>query len=88
MAEEILKIRVDDGYRKIPIENEFGDEVGIFYFNPSDVGIVKRFNEVSGRFSKVSEPLQNLKDGIEANGTGITDEDIAASVAKLPKVGE
>ena len=48
-----LGIVVDDGYQRIPIRNLHGDEVGVFYFNPTDIGIVQRFNEFAQNFSSV-----------------------------------
>ena len=47
-----LKIVADDGWRRIPIENKYGEETGVFYFNPTDLGIVKRFNEMAEDFEK------------------------------------
>lgn len=76
-AEEINEIVVDDGFIRVPVKNNYGDEIGVFYFNPTDVGIIKRFDEVRDRFSTVVEPLSNVN--INADGTG---ED-AADVAQL-----
>ena len=57
-----LGIVVDDGYQRIPIRNLHGDEVGVFYFNPTDIGIVQRFNEFAQNFSSVVEPLERLSE--------------------------
>lgn len=79
MAEEVLKIVVDDGFRKIPIENENGDQIGIFYFNPGDVGIVKRYNEIAKHFDEnVTAAVGGITGEIKPDGTGTTEEDIAA----------
>ena len=39
-------IRIDDGLRRIPIENMFGQEVGVFFFRPTDLGIMERYNKL------------------------------------------
>ena len=67
---------IDDGTERVPIKNKFGEEIGVFYFQPTDVGIIKRFNEVSDRFQEVVEPLENVN--INADGTGNSDDDVIA----------
>lgn len=67
---------VDDGSERIPIQNKHGDEIGVFYFNPTDVGIVKRFNEVADRFSEVVQPLSEAN--INPDGTGVNNDDVKA----------
>lgn len=57
-----LAIVVDDGRVRVPIRNEHGDEVGMFYFNPTDLGIVDRFRTASDKFGNVVAPLENLSD--------------------------
>ena len=51
MADEIknlpLSITVDDGFQRIPITNKYGDEIGVFYFNPTDIGIIERYNSLA-----------------------------------------
>ena len=37
-------ITVDDGSRRVPIQNMQGEEIGAFTFRPTDIGIVERFN--------------------------------------------
>lgn len=71
-----FKIQVDDGAVRVPITNKNGEEIGVFYFQPTDVGIVKRFADVSERFAEVVAPLENI--GINNDGTGVTAEDAAA----------
>ena len=53
-----LQIVVDDGSKKVPILNTFGDEIGMFYFRPTDLGIIERYNAVAADFDKIVEPLQ------------------------------
>lgn len=61
MEEQILNIVVDEGSKKIPICNKFGDEIGVFYFNPTDMGIIDRYNKVVGEFDQITEPLENVE---------------------------
>lgn len=69
MSEKELQIIVDDGFRKIPIKNGYGDEIGVFYFNPTDVAIVDRYNEIAKTFGTITEPLA------EPVPEGLSDED-------------
>ena len=52
-----LQIVVDDGFEKIPVMNTHGDEIGVLYFNPSDVGIIERYNNIAGKFDAITEPM-------------------------------
>jgi len=58
-----LSIVVDDGRVAVPIKNTLGEEVGVFYFNPTDIGIIDRFKEASEKFKDVVEPLQDIEEG-------------------------
>lgn len=63
MAEEkkqALKIVIDDGSQRIPIENLAGDEIGVFYFRPTDIGIIQRYNETMEKFDEILAPLENV----------------------------
>lgn len=77
MANEMEKmdnfIVVDDGAERVPIRNTLGEEIGVFYFNPTDVGIVKRFQEVAGKFSDVASPLSEID--INPDGTTNTESE-------------
>lgn len=68
MSDE-LRIIVDDGYKKVPIINKHGEEVGVFYFNPSDIGIIERYNKLAQSFAEITAPLE-----LEAP-EGATDEE-------------
>ena len=70
------EIIIDDGSRRVPIKNQFGDTIGVFQVRPTDVGIIERYNELVGTFDTITEPLENI--GIEADGTAKDDEDVAA----------
>ena len=81
-----LSIVVDDGYQRIPIKNLHGDEVGIFYFNPTDMGIIQRYNEFAKNFENVVEPLERLADsatGDEGNFTKTQEEALEQATERL-----
>lgn len=58
-----LNITVDDGYQRVPINNKYGDEIGVFYFNPTDVGIIERYNRMAETFDAITEPLNAIQNG-------------------------
>ena len=80
--EKILKfngIAVDDGSVEVPIQNKRGDVIGIFVFNPTDIGIIERYNKVIGDFDKITEPLES----VNVNPDGTADEKNDAEMAAL-----
>ena len=90
MAEEITKIQefseivVDDGSVKVPIRNKFGEELGVFYFRPTDIGILDRYNKLAGAFDAIVAPLENVD--IAPDGTPEdTDETQRAAFAEAEK---
>ena len=70
MAEDIknlsMNIVVDDGSRRVPILNMNGEEIGAFTFHPTDLGIIKRYNELVNDFDRVVEPLEAVTAGDDA----------------------
>ena len=70
MADEIknvsLNITVDDGYQRVPITNKFGDEIGVFYFNPTDIGIIDRYNRMVESFDAITAPLEAVSEAVDA----------------------
>ena len=66
MAEKMKKgvataaITVDDGSRRVPIHNIHGEEIGVFYFHPTDIGIIERYNRMVGGFDEITRPLEQL----------------------------
>ena len=71
MANEKVKpieIIVDDGYQRVPVRNLFGDEVGVFYFNPTDMGIIRRYNGFVQNFDSIADPIERLYNAPEGNG--------------------
>lgn len=62
-----LNIVIDDGSVRVPIHNNHGDEIGVFYFRPTDIGMVERYNKVAADFEKITEPLESVS--IKPDGT-------------------
>ncbi len=58
----VAAITVDDGSRRVPIHNIHGEEIGVFYFHPTDIGIIERFNRMVGGFDEITRPLEQLGD--------------------------
>lgn len=73
MANEKIKpvgIVVDDGYRRVPIYNTDGEETGYFRFNPTDVNIINRYNEMAKTLDTIVEPLASVPDAPEGEEDG------------------
>lgn len=70
--EEVL--HVEEGYKLIPIMNELNEKVGVFRFNPTDINIINRYNEMMPKFRAAVAPL--TKAGVDANGEGVDDESV------------
>lgn len=76
---EMPEIIVDDGSQRVPIKNKHGEEIGVFYFRPTDIGIVDRYNKMADKFGDITASLKHLN--IAADGTsedGATQEEMAA----------
>ena len=50
-------IVVEDGSVQESIRNKYGEEIGVFFFHPTDVGIIERYNKVAEDFDKITAPL-------------------------------
>ena len=80
-------IRIDDGLRRVSIENMAGQEVGVFFFRPTDIGIISRYNRLVGEFNTILKPLEKA----HLNGAGeaedpddeATEKAIAEATEKL-----
>lgn len=72
-------IVVDDGSVRESIRNKHGDEIGVFYFRPTDIGIIDRYNKVAADFDKITAPLEN----ININPDGTVDEKNEAEMAAM-----
>lgn len=72
-------IVVDDGSVRVPVCNRQGEEIGVFFFRPTDIGIIDRFNEMAGEFDRITAPLESVS--IKPDGT--VDEKNDAEFAAL-----
>lgn len=72
-------IVVDDGSVRESIRNKHGDEIGVFYFRPTDIGIIDRYNKVAADFDKITAPLEN----VNINPDGTVDEKNEAEMAAM-----
>lgn len=61
------QIVVDDGYERVAIVNRRGEELGAFWFMPTDTGLVDRFEKLSNGFDEIVEPLKDID--ISPDGT-------------------
>lgn len=82
MADEkkkALEIVIDDGSQRVPIKNLDGEEIGVFRFHPTDIGIIQRYNDQISHFGDIVAPLEELS--ITADGT--VDENDKAALEAL-----
>ena len=70
-TEKKLMISIDDGFQRVPINNKYGDEIGVFYFNPTDIGIIERYNKLADTFDAITEPLEAVNTVEGADGDNI-----------------
>ena len=73
-----LNISVDDGYQRVPITNKYGDEIGVFYFNPTDIGIIERYNKLAETFDAITEPLEAVQGGPDEDSDALEARQIEA----------
>ncbi len=59
-TESMTAIVVDDGSRRVPIQNAQGEEIGVFSFHPTDIGIIGRYNRMVERFDEITKPLEQF----------------------------
>ena len=75
----VNEIVIDDGSERIPIRNKQGEEIGVFYFRPTDIGMIERFNDLADGFDKITAPLEN----VNINPDGTVDEKNDAEYAAM-----
>lgn len=82
MADKIknnsMEIVVDDGSQRVSIKNTYGDEIGVFYFRPTDLGIVERYNKMVSSFEHITEPLESVNIGVDGEAEGNNQAEIDA----------
>lgn len=62
-----VSITVDDGSIAVPVRNKHGDEIGVFRFQPTDIGIIERYNQTVSDLEHITEPLESVN--IQSDGT-------------------
>lgn len=80
-----VEIVIDDGSERVPIKNRFGDEIGVFYFRPTDMGIIDRYNEIAKKFSEITEPLEKAEISPEGTVEDLSDEESIAALKEAEK---
>ena len=73
-------IVVGDGIVREPILNKYGDEIGVFCFRPTDIGIVDRYNKIVADFENIITPLENVN--IQSDGTAEEGSDAEVDALK------
>lgn len=71
-----MAITIDDGSVRVPINNLSGEELGVFYFRPTDVGIIERYNSMLDKIDAITEPLAGVD--ITAEGEAKDEAEMAA----------
>lgn len=69
-------IVVDDGSVIEYIRNKRGEVIGEFTFNPTDLGIIDRYNKAVADFDKITEPLEQVN--ISPDGTAAGEDELEA----------
>lgn len=77
--QKALEIVVDDGSQRVPIRNTAGDEIGVFFFHPTDVGIIQRYNDSMAKFDEIVAPLEN----VDINSDGTADAGDSSAIEAL-----
>lgn len=72
-------IVIDDGKKRYPVTNKQGELLGILVINPSDIGIIDRYEELSNMMEEVSEKLRK----IGATETGESDDSSFAEQIRI-----
>lgn len=71
-------IIVDDGYRRVPIYNQDGEETGSFRFNPTDVNIVKRSKKLVEELDQITEFLKTFPEAPDGVNDGLDEKRMEA----------
>lgn len=83
-TQKTLRVTVDDGGVRVPIENKLGEEIGVFYFRPTDMGMIDRYNEMVEEFDNITAPLEGVN--IKSDGTVDKNNDAAMNAMKEAKL--
>lgn len=55
------KVKIDNGLKTYDIEDQEGNILGSFSFNPSDTGIVKRYDSAIEKFDSVFDEIKKME---------------------------
>lgn len=77
-AKGLTGIIVDDGIVRESIRNKYGDEIGVFCFRPTDIGIIDRYNKIIVDFDSITAPLESVNIGADGTADEATDAEIEA----------
>lgn len=80
-----LEIVIDDGSQRIPIKNKDGEEIGVFFFRPTDIAIINRYNESVGKIDDVVKPLEDINISATGEAEDITDEAAVSALNEAEK---
>ena len=75
-----MEIVINDGSERVPIKNLSGEEIGVFYFRPTDIGIIDRYNKIAKEFGGITEPLDRAEIGPDGTVEDLSDEDDPTSL--------
>lgn len=75
----MTEIVIDDGSVEVPIKNKRGEQLGVFYFRPTDIGFIDRYNQTVGKFDDITAPLES----VNINSDGTADENEQAETEAL-----
>ena len=76
-----MVITVDDGSRRVPIQNMSGEEIGAFTFHPTDIGIIQRYNALAESFDDITAPLEGVA-AADGEGVDISDPRCAEALTE------
>ena len=76
----MTEIVIDDGSVEVPIKNKQGAQIGVFYFRPTDIGFIDRYNKTVGKFDDIVAPLENVN--IKPDGTAEEQEQADADALR------
>lgn len=87
MAEDIrnMTIIVDDGTRRVPIQNKDGEEIGAFSFRPTDMGIIKRYNDLADKAGDILAPLEEVSAQLGEGDVDLSDPRYAQALDEAGK---
>lgn len=80
-----VSIVVDDGAERVPILNKFGDEIGVFYVRPTDVGLLERYNAFVRGFDSIIKPVNGVSLNSDGTPKEPSDEQALATLNEAKK---